>query len=184
MAGKKKQNHATQSFQQMVGKANQEALKPYIHEVSQHYAENLANQIAQKMFAHLDNMQTRITAMEKVLQSKFGLTSADLREVVMDVEDEATGFVRVSRAAQRGDYLRITMSTKTTAETEFKREARREISNLGENDEQGPETKALNDALVGMVAGEQKDLEVGGVTVRLVLDRVSEAKAVEGAANG
>lgn len=176
MSGNKKkvQKHATQSFEQLVGAANREALKPYIEQVVLHHVNNLSRQLGAQTFTHIGNVQTRIMALEKVIQSKFGLSEADIQNLVMDVEDEATGHKMVARPAQKGDCLRVTVSTKNKDEAEFTRTVRKEVLSLGA--ETPTFTKVVDDALEGMSAGESKEIALGegAVLVRVVIDRVSE----------
>lgn len=177
--GKKKTQgggkHQTQSFQQLVGQANRDALKPYVEQLVVAHVSNLGNQIAARMFTQLGNIQTRIIALERVLQQKLGLTNEELANLVLDIEDEATGYSKVDRAAQAGDFLRIELATKTSTETEFSRNVKREVASLGSDSDKNPDTKTMNDALVGMKAGETKEIMVGAVAVRLTVNRVSEA---------
>jgi len=92
MPGKKGQ-HAQHSFAQLVGKANQEALKPYIHQV---FA-NLANDLSQRIFTKLGIFQNRIEAIEKVLEKRFKITENEILNELFDIEDKVTGHQTVTR---------------------------------------------------------------------------------------
>lgn len=179
--GKKKaqggSKHQSQSFEQLVGAANRNALKPFIIETAVELVNDLGNQLAQRLFGQLGNIQTRIMALEKVLQQKFGLSEADIQNIVMDVEDEATGHTKVDRPAQAGDLLRVSAATKAKDQTEYNPSVRKEVNSLGAA--KPTLTKVVDEALVGMSSGETKEVTIGdgAMTVRVTVDRVSAPPA-------
>ena len=82
--------HQTRSFEQLVGKANQEALKPFIMQ----QLNFLGMQLRQSQIRDLASIQMRIMALEKFMIEKLGITEDDLAVKVAELEDEATGFKR------------------------------------------------------------------------------------------
>lgn len=174
---KKAPPKATQSFQQLVSQSNRDALKPYIIETCETLVNSLGNQLAANQFQKMASVFTRMTAIQRILTAKCGISEAEVREMVMDVEDEATGHTKTTEAAVEGDLVRITMMTKTSKETEFKRKVQREVT-LDLNAENA-DTKLLNESLVGMKAGETKEVAVGTVKVLLEVNRVSKSPAPE-----
>lgn len=126
--GKKKgqQQHATSSFNQLVGKANQEALKPFILSV----IGDVGNDISRRVFGKMAIMQNRLEALETVLKSKLDLTQSELDGELYDLEDRITGFKRADRPAEEGDLLRLTMRIKNV-KSGYGRAQKKEFSNLG-----------------------------------------------------
>lgn len=179
--GKKKaqggtKQHATQSFAELVGEANRNALKPYIHEVFGH----LADSLSQRMFKQMANIQTRIMALETILTAKLNLTQEQLENAVMDVEDTATGYQTVNRPATPGDLLRISLRTRPKGQADWSDTQRRQVTNLMNfgKPEGGPLSLGsvqVEGALIGMSKGDSKLVVLEEeFQVELSIDRVSE----------
>lgn len=171
-----KKAHPTQSFEQLVGAANREALKPYINELF----DNMADELSKRVFRQQANIQTRMMAIEKILQDKFSISETDIYSAVADIEDEATGYQTASRPAAPGDLLRITIETKKETDQDWSGFQRRQVTNLMNK---GMDPTAMlslgppivEGALVGLSAGESKELTLEkNFKVKMFVDRVSE----------
>lgn len=171
----KPQVHATRSFEQLVGAANREALKPYIeHEVTE-----VANRMAGRLFKQMEPTQTRVLALEKLLQTKLGVSDAEIETAVADVEDDATGLVASTETTAAGDTVRATVRTKAkTAETFGEETHRMMFENLGK----APFTisERFETQLLGRKTGDVIEIELGegdgAVIAEVTLDRVSTPK--------
>lgn len=169
--GKKKtqgKTHATHSFEQLVAKANRDALKPYIHELFM----DLGNDLSQRVFRQLANIQTRIMAIEELLIEKGGISESDIQLKVANIEDEATGYKLADRPAQAGDLVRVTIETKAKGQEVYSSPVKRQITKLLNKPYSLTET--IENALVGTVGGDVKDVTLeGDFQVRVTVDRVS-----------
>lgn len=177
--GKKKggAQHAQNSFAQLVGKANQEALKPYILQV----IGEVGNDISRRVMSKMAILQNRIEALETILKERLDLTQVELDNSLFDLEDRVTGYIKVDRPAQEGDLLRLTMRTRKVDSEEFGKPQKREFSNLGKPPYAlGVEfvEKALIGAEIGkpVVVPFDKELQEATKTQELefTIDRVSE----------
>lgn len=177
--GKKKTNnggkpHQNLSFEQLVAKANQERLKPYIHELFM----SLGNDLSQRVFRQLANIQTRVMALEEILIEKFNVSEVEIQQKVAQIEDEATGYSAVTRPAQAGDLLRVSIETKAKGTEEFTAPVKRQITKL--LNKPFSLTETIETALVGVSAGESKEVTLeGDFLVRVTVDRVSENLAAK-----
>ena len=164
---------ANRSFEQLVGKANQEALKPFIMQ----QLNFLGMQLRQSMIRDLSSVQMRIMALEKFMIEKLGITEDDLAVKVAELEDEATGFVASSEGALEGDLLRATINVKTESQEEFGPEQRMQIERLAQ--EPYTVTEDFEKQLVGIKAGETREVKMdeGKTLVQVRADRVSTPKA-------
>lgn len=98
----------TDSFANLVGKANRDALKPFIQqEVAQARGE-----LARQQLSYFAPVVTRLTVLERILQEKFGYTREQLTEISWDVEDTALGLVKTDEPAAEGDHVRLTANFK------------------------------------------------------------------------
>lgn len=178
MGKKKGQQHATHSFTQLVSKANQEALKPYIHAV---FGE-LANDLSKRVFTRLGIFQNRIEALETVLKEKLNMTQHEIDTALFDLEDRVTGFQEVddSTASKKGDLLRLTMRIKNT-KTGYGKAIKKEFADLG-NPPYAMGVPFLEEALIGLCRTAVKvvpfDPELKKATgtdeIEFTVDRVSE----------
>lgn len=175
--GKKKSNskpHQSMSFEQLVGKANRDALKPYIHELFM----SLGNDLSQRVFRQLANIQTRVMALEEILIGKFNVTEVEIQQKVAEIEDEATGYKAVTRPAEAGDLLRVSIETKAKGTEEFTAPVKRQITKL--LNQPFSLTETIEKALVGVSTGETKEVTLeGDFLVRVTVDRVSENLAAK-----
>lgn len=166
----KKPQHASLSFAQMVGKANQEALKPYIDAVMG----QMADELSKRLFRQLGNIQTRIMAMEDILMNKFEVTEREIESAVATIEDDAWQYQLAERPAKEGDLLRVTIRTREP-DKEFSKAVKRQITSLMSKPySMGSPT--IEEAMVGMTAGETKEVSMneGKYLVEILVERVSE----------
>lgn len=169
--------HPNQSFAELVSNAQLNALKPFIHQ----QISVLGNELARRVFGQLGNVQTRIMALERIVQNRLNITDAEIMSVVTDVEDEATGHRKVDRPAEAGDLVRISVRTKSEANPEFTQPAKQEVGSLLKQP-YSLGAKELEDALVGMNVGDVKLVTIQEkYDFELTVDRVSEliAKPVQ-----
>lgn len=178
MGKKKNQNsgsqHANNSFEQLVAKAVNTRLEKYIHELFQHFG----NEISQRVFRQLANIQTRVMALEEILTEKFNVTEVEIQQKVAEIEDEATGYKAVTRPAEAGDLLRVSIETKAKGTEEFTAPVKRQITKL--LNQPYSLTETIEKALVGVSAGESREVTLeGDFLVRVTVDRVSENLAAK-----
>ena len=174
--GKKKQVHATQSFSSMVGKANQEALKPYVEALVGHMADDLSK----RLFRRQADVQVRLMAIESILMAKLGITEAEINTAVADTEDKATGYKEAfDRGAKAGDLLRISIRTKKPKEDTWTAPQLRQVTNLM-NDGMPPEApfslgaKELEEALVGAATNDVREVVLHDFTFEMTINRISK----------
>lgn len=118
--------HASQSFADMVGKANQEALKPFILQV----IGDVGNDISRRVMAKMAILQNRVEALEALLIEDGYFDQVQLDSSLFDLEDKVTDYQPVNRPAQEGDLVRLTMRVKNT-KTGWGKPTKKEFSNLG-----------------------------------------------------
>lgn len=164
--------HQTRSFDQLVGKANQEALKPFIMQ----QLNFLGMQLRQQMIQDLSSVQMRIMALEKFAIEKLGITEDDLAVKVAELEDEATGHILSEEGAIAGDILRATINVKTESQEEFGPDQRMQIDRLAQ--EPFTVTEDFEKQLVGIKVGETREVQMdeGKTLVKVKADRVSTLK--------
>lgn len=160
---------ATASFEQLVGKANQEALKPFIMQ----QMNLMGMQLRQASLKELSSIQMRIMALEKFAIEKLGITEDDIANKVAELEDEATGFILTEEAAVAGDLLRATIQVKTEGQEEYGPEQRMQIEKLAQ--QPFTVTEGFEAQLVGIKTGETRDvtMDEGKTLVRVTADRIS-----------
>ncbi len=176
--GKKKRNkdpggvrqlHPQQSFQQMVGDTTLSKVKGYIDMQLQGMGQALIQRQAQAQ------QQTfiRIIALEEILMEKFDITKDQLAARVADIQDRSEGFKVVESGVKVGDRVRLEIKIKTAEQKDFQEPSRFMVDNAGSGDTLG---KELEDAAVGMVAGETKEVKFGKdktLTALLSVNKIS-----------
>lgn len=150
----KKQIHQTRSFDQLVGLANQNALKPFIVETVKEEIERLGQKLAHQQLAAQGELVSRLAAIENILIAAKVTSQEALAEATLDVEDEAWGVSKTSEAAKAGDFVRITYSAKLEGAANFDAPERAKVSHLGMPPHEI--VKSLADAIIGMKSGEEK----------------------------
>jgi hypothetical protein len=180
--------HQSKSFEQLVGQANREALKPYIDEVMQDASQQILQRLAQAQMQMAAPIQVRLTVLEKIVMEKLGETKESLAERVLQVEDEATGHVKVEDGAQVGDQLRTIGWVKVEEQENYNAPMELTIHSLGKSPR--PEVpfqtyKELEEGLVGIKAGETREIVVNlstgdttkAYTFKIAVSRVSRPVA-------
>jgi len=167
--GKPRQTH---SFEQLVGKANQEALKPFIMQQMNF----LGMQLRQSTLRELSSIQMRIMALEKFAIEKLNITEDDIANKVAELEDEATGLVPSTEGAKEGDLVRATINVKAEGQEEFGPEQRMQIDKLSL--EPFTVTEDFEKQLIGIKQGETRELTMdeGKTLVKVKADRLSTPK--------
>lgn len=159
----KKGMHPNQSFSQLVGEANREALKPFIQEQVINAARIIQANLARQQLESLAGVQTRIVALEKIVKEKLGYTDDQLAELILVVEDEATGHTENTEGARQGDLVRVRIagrpvSSDPSKDQGFGPETKLSIHHLGNEPTQtNPD---LEKGMLGMKKGETKEIEV------------------------
>ena len=167
---------ANQSFADLVGKTNRDALKPEIAKQVAEQMRDLGNQLNANMMQVMSSMQVRITGIERILMEKHNLSEEDIREGVAIIEDEAMGLEKlaeVTGVVQVGDTLRAELSVRNPkVEEEWPKPYRQEFPKIGESPHQT--TKEFETELMGMKVGETKEIVFDEKTlVRITAERIS-----------
>lgn len=170
--GKKKQQHAAQSFGNMVNKAAVAQLLPQINQIINGNMQQLAQRLVIQQVNTFNMLTLRIVALEKLLIEKTLLTQDDLIAKVTDLEDEQEGLT-VVEDLQAGDTARIGVRVKQPNETDFsKNNSKLKVSNVGTGNTLG---KEIEDKILGMKLGEVRQVEASkeGAVVEITLNRSS-----------
>lgn len=178
MGKKKSQNHVQQSMGNMVSRAALAQLGPQIGEMIQAGIRQLGSQLATQQASTLETLFSRIRVLEEIAVTKLGYTKEALAEMVADIEDTAENLTK-AETIENGDVVRLEVSTRAKDQTEFQGSSRLKISKTGSGETIGAE---LETALVGMKAGETKELEFGAdkqMVAKFVINRVSRPIKVE-----
>lgn len=168
------QVHQQKSFAALAGDLAITKLQPFIQQQVQVLGYRLQNE--------MNNTQrllfTRLTTLEKLVQNLNNISDEEYRNLVADTEDSSEGLELVNSAAENGDTLRVSVSTKAKDQEEFAGNSMLKIDNLGnEPFSIGPE---LEPELIGMSAGDVKEVAFGKdkeMTAQLTVNRVSRRPA-------
>lgn len=172
--GRAPQVHPQRSFDQMVADATLARLGGYIDSEIQEAAQGILARQQQAMA----NLLTRLVATEEVLIEKLGLTKEDLANRVANIQDRSEGFV-AAETVEVGDRVRLEIQTRTADQAEFQGSSRLLVDNAGTGSQLG---KELEGALVGMKAGESKEIKFGkdeSLVARLSVNKVSRQPKAE-----
>lgn len=166
------QVHPTRSFQQLVGHANKEALKPYIDQQVVMAESRLARTLIER---HLQPVHEWVGAFERVLEKVLNVEPSVLENAVADVQDERTGFTLSDSAAEEGDRVRATIATKAKKDEDFNDPQKIMVDNLA----RAPflVNEKFEKALLGVTPGEVKEIPFGEgdseVIAKVTVERVS-----------
>ena len=170
--GKKKGSNNQAGFQKnlsVIEAANQ-VVKPFVRQEVQ----LLGRQLQQEQNETLRAIYTRLTTLEGIVQKELKISDDQLAELVADTEDKGYGLKKTTEAAKEGDYLRITASTKAKDQEEYQGVSKLVVAGVGQEPfTLGPE---LEPELIGMKAGETKEVEFGKnkeFKAKLEVNRVS-----------
>lgn len=177
--GKKKSNgqHLQQSMGQMVSRAALAQLGPQIEDMVRAYVNNFGERLAHQQASTLETIFARVVVLESIVMDKLGYSSEQLTSMVADLQDEKEGFAKNEGEVILGDLTRIEISTKTKDQSDFQGSSRIKIYQTGSGQTIG---KELEEAILGMKAGETKELNFGkdgAMVAKIKLDRVSRELA-------
>jgi hypothetical protein len=174
LGNKKKPQHASQSFAQMVSGAQLKALQPYIQQQVALAAQQMVGSIYQTMMSERAMMQTRQLAFERLLtKNTTWFNDEVLAMAVADVEDESAGMVSTEGPIAEGDKVRLEFAAQPSDAKEFSPMSKLAVHAVGRKNQQGtvqthPE---LETNLVGMKVGDVKEF--------LIAEPVQEGKEPE-----
>lgn len=173
--GKKKnsQQHLQQSMGSLVSKAAIAQLGPSIEDFTRKLVQELGSQLAIQTSNTMESLFSRVVVLENMLIDKLGITRDDLVNKVCDLEDAKQGYVHSDGPAERGSRARLEVSTKTSDQSNFGNTSRILINELGTGNTIG---EALETAIIGMKAGETKEVPFGQnneAIAKMMLSRVS-----------
>lgn len=163
------QSKPKQSFEQMVSDASLSKLKPFI----QSEVTRVSRLMVQEQMGGIQALFERLTAVEKIITEKLGISDEEYVNRVTDVQDEFMGVKALDREAKEGDVVRVEISTKQKSQEQYQGTSRMMISNLGAGTSIG---KELELSLVGLKAGEIKVVEFGpekSLEAKILINRIS-----------
>ena len=152
--------HASESFAQLVGKAQSGALKPQVQQVVQEVLSPILQNIQRILQQDKEMLQIRQLATERLLQQFIpGFTSEALIEAIADVQDAGVGVVKVTDAIQQGDTVRFEVETfKDDKWLEPAKMAIQQVDIATNGNYQTVES--LEKQLIGLTTGESRELDV------------------------
>lgn len=116
------------------------------------------NAVLQRQVNAVNNMFTRIVAMEELLMEKIGLTKDDLANQVATVIDRNDGYVPSTGPVKENDRVRLEVRTRTADQTEWQGASRLQVDAIGTGRTLG---KEIEGAVIGMQVGETKEIDFG-----------------------
>lgn len=156
--GKKKRQPSnakpTQSFEQMVSDASIAKLKPFI----QQQVVQFGNMLAKNTESIFQALYARLETLEDLCFDKFGVTQEDFALLVAATEDKHAGLTESGELVEKGDTVRIQISTKAKDQEEFQGTSRLKIDNVGAGTNLGPD---IEEALIGKKIDEEFEIEFG-----------------------
>jgi hypothetical protein len=152
--GIKRSNSGSKSFSDLVGKANQEALKPYIDQKVLEVQRNLAKMVLSTNAEVLK----KILAVVKVLEEEKVIPVNRVVEKEFEIEEQAWGHTHSTETVKNGDFLRFDTRVKKKDSEEFEQAMKNTLRTFGENKEGYPEE--LLKVLGEMKAGDVKNVKL------------------------
>lgn len=155
--------NGNKKFLSLVGKANQEALKPFIKETVRESMNELKQEILEEIMKYTDRLTqgvgVRMRTLERAIINNLDVSSEDkLALVTMDTEDELLGLlVKESNPdlVEEGDYVRVKVKD-PSGEMEDRNWS---FTRVGTTPyETGNEE--LEKSVVGMKVGEEKEVKL------------------------
>lgn len=189
---KKVQSQArpTQSFAQLVSKAQTDVLKPYIAREVSNASREVFLSVYRLIVKDKEFMQIRHMALESLLEKLVpGFTKDALANEIAEVEDRLLGLEEVSGAAVEGDVVRLDVSQKQPDSPELGDPDKLVISALLQLNKEGSVQTyvELENAILGMRVGETKTCVVPqsaesgqteDLTLQLTVKKIARKKAV------
>lgn len=173
MGKKRPQQHLQQSMGQMVSKAALAQMGPAIEQYVQAVVRNLGQQLSVQQASTLETIFARVVVLEEIVIEKLGYTKETLAIKVAETEDQKEGLTLVEGALEKGDVVRLEISTKAKDQPEYQGSSRLKVYQTGTGQTLGDE---LESALLGLKAGDTKEIEFGkdkGMLAKVIIDRVS-----------
>lgn len=176
---KKISSHPTRSFDQMV---SDESLKRYQGYIDESIRQGEAK-LAKSQLESSAMILKRLIALESLLADKVGITSADIVNKVMEIEDAALGYEGAGPDAsvQAGNALRIQYQSKLSTEENFSPVKKLNLYRV--NTEPFEINKDLESQIIGMKKGETKQIDINvpvvgkeelmTVNFQITVDRIS-----------
>lgn len=190
----KKKGDTQQAYQNMMNNqvlsSMKAQLKPFVVDMVNEAATTVQQNLAKQQLSYVADANTRLFLLEGIVCEKLGYTREQLSEMILDNEDKALEIIQVNRAAQKGDHLRVGVSTKVLnadagqVPAAFSDENRFNVKNLLEDDSASIfNLPVLSEALLGMSKDETKEvtLEEHNAVVKLRVHRICEKVTEEGA---
>ena len=172
--------HPTQSFANLVGKAQTAALKPFIAKTIQETVYPVLVQFQNQMKQDREMFQIRLMALENVFKKENLMFDAKLSTEIADIEDMSQGLVSVDNVVRDGYKVRFLLYTQKDGV--WLEPSKMAIQNVNTPNEQGVHQtlKGLEEPLIGMVNGEEKEfdivLESETLHVKVQIVRISHVK--------
>ena len=166
----KPQQRPQKSFPDLVAEAAKNVVKPYV----QQQIQNLGFHLKQENVESMRMLYTRLTTIEKLILKKHKISEDEFAELVADTEDESNGLKKVKGIIEKGDLVRLSISTKTKDQKEFQGSSRLVIEDVGNE----PFTlgSEVEPQLLGLKVGEKTELSFGKddkMLAEVIINRVS-----------
>ena len=186
---KKKKSSAgrpTNSFAEMVGSAQTNALKPFIEQQVQMAVYQGIQSLSRPVLNHVQTVQQTQLAMLRLLKAGEAVTDDSMRETGMDIEDEALGLEVTTEASKEGDLIRIEFRSKLEDQEDFNPIETVQINALAVKNQAGQYqtgNEEVEKALLGSKASETVKLTLPGAAegdtaslIEMTVLRVSNKK--------
>lgn len=167
-----KQVHPQKSFQELVAEATLAKFSGYIDDQIQ----GLGQAVLQRLAQANENLKLRILCTEEIImEMNPAITKESLAERVAAIQDRLEGFTQLSAedSVKEGDRVRVELKTRTQDQKEYQGSSRLDILNVGAGNTLG---KELEGAMLGMKAGETKEIQFGkdaSLAASITLNRAS-----------
>jgi hypothetical protein len=170
-----RQQHVQQSMAQMVSTAALARMAPSIQGFVEQMVRQLGSQLATQQASTLETLFSRVVVLETIVIEKLGLTKEDLAMKVSELEDSKEGMTLVEGPIELDDLVRLQVKTKAADQKEYQGESHLKLYKAGSGQTIGEE---LEQALIGMKAGETKTVEFGekkDMVAEFTINRVSRS---------
>lgn len=177
--------HANNSFASLVAQTSnkqiKEDVKPYIDSLVIEKVAQVAGIVENNMKKFISKTLMKATAIEELLLEKNAITVEDITNKVMDLEDLSWSATKTDAAAELTNVVRLVARTKKEGQ-EYGLPYNIIVPSVGIGaSEIGKETES---ELIGLKAGDKKEVVVGPVTFEFTVTRVSTRKALESVKQG
>jgi FKBP-type peptidyl-prolyl cis-trans isomerase (trigger factor) len=167
------------TWENMLSEAQLMALKPFIRAEVDAAGRQILAQISSVLLQSIAEIRLRSLALESILKAKATITDEDITDAMNTEEDKLTGY-EVVDTVEANDLVRIDLTITTSEGTS----PSQKIAIIAVTKEAEPgvvqTVKELENALVGLKAGEEKTVTVasdkGEVTYHAKVKRVSRKR--------